>query len=333
MKHCQQCKQNFADDFSYCLSCGNPLREISAAANPPRETTGRETFVRCPQCRNFVQSDAALCEHCGTSLRNVEASASSRPEPPPTQYVQPQQWQPSSASSQTSAAHSGFSSGAAPSRVAMPTAPIRNEPTTPSLSSFQPYGAAPPTRQSSFRWWHGMLLLVFFIGVIGIAAVGSWWWLSNQDSTTDDNRNTAASETNSSGPSTPQAKTEPTVSQNSADADLSRLQERIGNAKPSDSEILTSISDAEQRYQDDYRFTYERAKLIGKGMISHDEAWDALRRAASTAIDNNQAEEMLADINTRAKSDFRRLSTHYDEWSAIINGLQSHDKAALKHVH
>lgn len=178
-----------------------------------------------------------------------------------------------------------------------------------------------------------MLLLVFFIGVMGVAAVGGWWWLSNRDSITDENRNTAASETNSSGPSISRAKAEPTVSQNSADADLARLQERIRNAKPSDSEILTSISDAEQRYPDDYRFTYERAKLFGKRMISHDEAWDALRRAAETAIDNDQAEEILADINTRAKSDFRRLSTHYDEWSAIINGLESHDKAALKHVH
>lgn len=178
-----------------------------------------------------------------------------------------------------------------------------------------------------------MLLLLFFIGVIGIAAVGGWWWLSNRDSTTDDNRNTAASETNSSAPSTSQAKAEPTVSQSSADADLSRLQERIRNATPSDREILTLIRDAEQRYADDYRFTYERAKLIGKGMISHDEAWDALRRAATKAIDNNQADEMLSDIKSRTQTDFRKLSTHEDEWSAIINGLQSHDKAALKHVH
>lgn len=333
MKHCEQCNQNFADDFSYCLSCGNPIKEVSVRANTSRESFDQETFVRCPQCRNYVRSDARLCEHCGTGLRNVESSVTLRPEPPPTQYVQPSQLHALSSSSQTSAEHSGFSGGVAPTRVAMPTAPIRNDPTAPSLSSFQPYGTAPARRQSSFRWWHGMLLLVFFFGVIGVAAVGVWWWLSNRDSATDDNRKTVASETNSSGPSTSQAKAEPTVAQNSADIDLRRLQERIRNAQPSDSEILTSISAAEQRYPDDYRFTYERAKLIGKGMISHGEAWRALRRAAEMAIDNNDAEEMLSDIKSRAQTDFRKLSSHYDEWNAIINGLESLDKSALPHVH
>jgi len=348
MKHCQQCNQSFADDFSYCLSCGNLLREISAAVNAARETTRQETFVRCPQCRNFVQSDARVCEHCGTLLRNVDSSASSRPEPPPTQYVQPPQSQPSFDISQRSAQEpAGFRSDVPPGRVATPTSPVRNDQTTPSSSNFQPYGTAQATRPSSFRWWHALILLVFFLGFIGALGVGGWWWWSNSNQATNVNNNSNESEriasTNatddnnqpetSSSPPTSSSQSEPTVSDNSADAELKRLQQTVNDGNSSGGEILAAIANAEEKYPSDYHFTYERAKLIGKGLITHDEGWAALRRAAEKAIDNNQAEEMLSDIKSRAQTDFRKLSTHNDEWNAIIKGLESHDKAALKHAH
>lgn len=58
-----------------------------------------------------------------------------------------------------------------------------------------------------------------------------------------------------------------------------------------------------------------------------------LRRTATKAIDNNQAEEMANDMKAKADSDFSRLSRGHADWSAIIHGLESHDKTALRHVH
>ena len=348
MKHCQQCNQNFADDFNYCLSCGNPIKE-TVATGYSRQTTGaRETFIQCQACKNFVRSDAWRCEYCATVLGSVESPISSRDEPPPTQYVRPAQWQPSSDMSERSAQEpAGFSSDVPQGRVVTPTSPIRNDQTTPNSSNFQPYGTPQAMRGSSFRWWHALILLAIFFGIIGALGVGGWWWWSNSNQATNVNNNSNESEriasTNatddnnqpetSSSPPTSSSQSEPTVSDNSADAELKRLQQTVNDANSSGGEILAAIANAEEKYPSDYHFTYERAKLIGKGLITHDEGWAALRRAAEKAIDNNQAEEMLSDIKSRAQTDFRKLSTHNDEWNAIIKGLESHDKAALKHAH
>ena len=345
MKHCQQCNQNFADDFNYCLSCGNPIKE-TVATDHSRPTTGaRETFIQCLACKNFVRSDAWRCEYCGTVLGSVEPPVSSRAEPPPTQYVQPQQWQASSASSQTAAEHSGFSSGVPPPRVAPPTAPIRNEPTTPSVTGFQPYGAATAARRSSFRWWHALILVGFFFGLLAVLGVGGWWWWSSstwatnvndntnqsETSATNANDNTNQSEATSSTPSTSR-QSEPTVSENSADSELRRLQATINDASSSGSQILPAIAAAEEKYPTDYRFRYERAKLVGKGMINHKEGWHALSRAAEIAIDGGKAQEMSADMVSRERSDFARLSSHPAEWNEIIEALNNKDKTLLKNL-
>ena len=122
--------------------------------------------------------------------------------------------------------------------------------------------------------------------------------------------------------------------ESAADADLKRLQERRSNAKPSDSEIVASIADAQKKYPNDYRFTYERAKLFGKGLISHDEAFDALYEGAEKAIDSGKAQEMLDDMTANKDGDFSRLSRGHRDWGVIMQALSNKDKAALKgHVH
>lgn len=329
MKHCQRCNQVFSDDLSYCLSCGNPLRETSAAVKATRETDQPESFVRCPQCQKFVRAEARWCKHCGAVLRKVKPSPPLQPEPPPTLHAIPPQWPPAVGDSQSyKDDFAGISSQEPPTRVAMPTSPVRNDYTARLSSSFQSRSTELSARRSSFRWWHVVGLIVFSVGVIAVLGLGGWWWFSSEA-----NRNSAARPTNSSRSSASPATPEPTPSANLADSDLRRLQERVSRAKPSDSEILTSIADAEEKYPDDYRFTYERAKLFGKGMISHDEAWEALRQAASKAIDNNHAEEMSSDMRSKADTDFFRLSRGHAEWSTIIHALETRNKAALKHDH
>lgn len=341
MKYCQQCNQDFADDFNYCLSCGNPIKETVATGHSRPTTGARETFIQCQACKNFVRSDAARCEYCGTVLGSVEPPVSSRTEPPPTQYVQPSQRQPSSDTSQRWAqGPAGFSSDVPQGRVVTPTSPIRNDQTTPSSSNFQPYSTAPATGRSSFRWWHALILLVFFLGFIGALGVGGWWWWSSSNvnnnsneseriASTNANDNTNQPETSSS-PTTSSSQSTPTVSDNSADAELSRLQETVNDANSSGSEILAAITDAEEKYPTDYRFTYERAKLVGKGLIKHKEGWAALRRSAEIAIDGGKAQQMSADMVPRERSDFARLSSHPAEWNEIIEALNNNDKTLLK---
>lgn len=335
MKHCQQCNLDYPEDFIFCLSCGNPLGEKPATKKPPQQTLSREAFISCSRCGNLVRTNARFCEHCGTGLGDVESLVASRPEPPPTQYVQPPQWQPSSDVSQrTPEDSSGFRSEVPPPRVAAPTSPVRNDQTTPSLSGYQPYSGVAAAPRSGFRLWHALVILVFFLGLIGLLGAGGWWWWSSQNSTTKVNDNSNQSQTDFETPSASPGESASPVTSNSADAELERLQQRVSEASPSDREILTSIGDAEEKYPADYRFTYERSKLFGKGMISHDEAWDALYQAAEKAIDNHKAAEMSSDMTAKADGDFKRLSRGHTDWSVIIQALDNNDKAALKrHVH
>lgn len=196
------------------------------------------------------------------------------------------------------------------------------------------YGTEENTEPASFRWWHGLILLVFFLVVVGAVAAGGWWWWSNrkpaQAQAQPNNNDNQANSSTSASPRKPAQ----LANESSADNDLKRLQERVSNAKPSDSEILTSIKAAEDKYKADYRFTYERAKLFSKGLISHDEAFDALYEGAEKAIDTGKNQEMLDDMTSRKDSDFSRLSRGHRDWGVILQALGSKDKAALKgHVH
>jgi hypothetical protein len=117
----------------------------------------------------------------------------------------------------------------------------------------------------------------------------------------------------------------------SADEELKRLRERRTSAPPSaDSEIISAIEAAERKYPTDYRFPYEHARLFGKGIISHDEAFAAVFLAAEKAIDNGRAQEMLTDLMSDKDEDFSKLSRGHHEWKLIEAALRDGDKAALK---
>jgi len=186
-----------------------------------------------------------------------------------------------------------------------------------------------------------VILLVFFLLFVGALGAGGWWWWSSRRSTAQSQAQpssnpdqSGANPSPSSSPTASQRKSGQMASESSADADLKRLQERRSNAKPSDSEILASIVDAEKKYPSDYRFTYERARLFGKGMISHDEAFDALYLGAEKAINSDKAQVMLDGMNSDKDGDFSKLSRGHRDWGVIMQALSSKDKAALKgHVH
>ena len=120
----------------------------------------------------------------------------------------------------------------------------------------------------------------------------------------------------------------------SADDELNQLRERRVAAQESEkAEIIAAYRDAEKKYPTDYRFPYERARLIGKDFISHDDAFRALFIAAHKAIDAGKAQEMLDVMNAEKDGDFHRLSRGHHQWKELDNALINNDTSALKSDH
>lgn len=126
------------------------------------------------------------------------------------------------------------------------------------------------------------------------------------------------------------AASSPTIDQ--AEDELRKLHERRMTASPSDRlTILQLFANTEKQYPDDYRFPYERAKLAINGLEtrSHDEAFNALSRAAGTAIKTDKADEMLRGLETDRMGDFHKLSHGHHEWTQIIEALKRKDTTLL----
>ena len=309
------------------LSATAPLHEDETTLSSQRATVSdAQICVRCRSCRKLVDEDAEFCEFCGASMFETTAPIATPLAQLPTAAPTPYQ--------ETYAPTPPPRREVAPSPPPPPTPQHREERSAPTLSILSSYGDTTDTPPATFRWWHGVLLGLFLLLIVGGLGGGAfYWWWSNRSTTPPAtvNTNTAPpAESPSASPRTPVQ----TANGTSAENDLKRLQERVNNAKPSDSEILASLADAEKKYPTDYRFTYERAKLFGKGMISHDEAFDALFAAAHKAIDGNKAQDMLDGMTADKDSDFSKLSRGHHEWQVLMQALSNKDENALKaHVH
>ena len=146
---------------------------------------------------------------------------------------------------------------------------------------------------------------------------------------------TPPNEGNVSEPSAPPvvkpASSSQTMPTNGADAELKMLRDRRAKAKTGESsKIVESITTAEKKYPNDYRFPYERAKLSITGVTSHHEAFAALAAAAEKAMDNGKAQEMLDSLNADGPGDFYKLSRGHSEWRTLQEALQNKNKAGLK---
>ncbi len=122
------------------------------------------------------------------------------------------------------------------------------------------------------------------------------------------------------------------VSAPSSEEYLKKLRDNLpaAGAAPG-SDVLKDVHAAESRYSDDYRFSYERAKLTVRAdqTHTHHAAFAALSIAAGKAIDSGQAKEMLASMKTDSDGDFHRLSHGHDEWKQVEEALRRKDKRIL----
>lgn len=174
------------------------------------------------------------------------------------------------------------------------------------------------------------ILGVLIFGGIGIAAV--WLWLRPETEVVNNNQNNisnnnATNNKNSSDTNSKNINATPSV--NPADDELMRLRNERFNAAPGKTSALEEkLEDAEKKYPNDYRFPFERALLIAPSS-NHHLAYSALSEAATTAIKNNQAAQMLSDLNKGKNTDFRRISSGHKEWMAIENALNQKDATLL----
>ena len=113
------------------------------------------------------------------------------------------------------------------------------------------------------------------------------------------------------------------------DEELKKLREKSRSASASErSKIFQAITKIEKQYPRDYRFPYERAKLVAKGSKKR-EAFKALNVAAEKAINTGKANEMLTGLETDKTGDFSELSQGRYEWSRIVAALKRKDTSLL----
>jgi len=199
-----------------------------------------------------------------------------------------------------------------------------------------------PEAPYQFRWWHGAILGLFVLLLLGGLGFGGWYWLSHRGSVAQitppaDSNTRPLPENSSTSPaatSTSTAAPGQTATSSSADEEIKRLREKRIGAKPSEtSEIIAAVEDAEKKYPNDYRFPYERAKLSIKGITTHHEAFGALALAAAKAIDNGKAQEMLDSLMADKDGDFYKPSRGHHEWQVLVQALSNKDKRGLDELH
>ena len=198
-------------------------------------------------------------------------------------------------------------------------------------SGFKATGQTPSRNRKITLLWVAVAIVGFLI-LGGLGAAAAWLWLrppietvkttenkvSNTDSTNNKNLNKNGNSNNFNT----------TPSFNPADEELNRLRNERLNAKPGQiDKIAEEFEVAEKKYPNDYRFSYERAKLM-LPLPSHHETFHALTEAAATAIKNNQAAQLLSDLTRDKVADFRRLTSH-KEWIQIENALKEKNESLL----
>ena len=340
---CRKCRNLVDEDAEFCEFCGAPMFEDTASevtqtssqSLPPSPPSPSQPARSYQPEEWYAATDSPQHTYAPTPPPSQPYSPpppQHRPTPPPTERYSSSSYTPSPPTAHYSSASYAPAPASTPTRTpSQPpvTAPQEShEKAPPSLSMLSSYGVQEETPSVGFRWWHGMILLVFvllFFG--GLGAAGWWWWSSGSSGAVSSSSPTPASGqiTSSQGSTTSNETT------SGADDELKTLRERRIRANPSEAaQITAALEAAEEKYPNDYRFPYERAKLSIKGIVSHHETFEALNEAAEKAIDNGKAQEMLDNLMADKDGDFYKPSRGHHEWEALLQALQSKNKAALK---
>lgn len=97
-------------------------------------------------------------------------------------------------------------------------------------------------------------------------------------------------------------------------------------------EALEFLSPYERQFADDYRFPFERARLLVKaqGLDFETRAFAALFLAAEKAIARGKAMSMLQSLHNNRTGDFNPLYNGHPEWRQLVSALRSKNANLLK---
>ena len=289
--------------FPETSGLGVPIIDEGANLAPLADKQQEESFQKCWSCGAFIEPEHLLdwgyCWHCGERLKSKGASA--------VELMSEDTLVPS------------------------PAKRVSSHPPTHSASRLSILEPPPEDRQVSSVNVNSRklpLLLRVALVVLGIVfglVIRSWLWTG-----TVDVNNVQEQSGSAASPATAPSPVQTHVN-SSADIEISNIVERLESAQPSDhAEIVKELQSAEQKYPNDYRFPYERAKHSIKGGPAHDEAFSALLVAAKRAMSTGKAQEMLSELMADKDTYFQKPSRGHGEWSLLIGALKDEDKEKLK---
>lgn len=286
--------------------------------SPKAVTNEVSSMITCSRCNSVIESKYSYCWHCGnpTGARQDVAA---------TLYPRPKSQQPFIADEEVT---------------------ISNEPedihrTSPSIFGWASEENKPPTKNRNSR----SALKLFGSLMLGVALLTVLLFVFIQRSSskpTSEGTLTqqTAEQTQSQPAAAPASPTttapkpsSPAVDAHSADDELQKIRtSRIAAQGPEREKMLRELKAAERNYPKDYRFSYLRAKwAIAPGdPDSHQEAFDAMKKAAQKAIDQGRADEMLASLASDKSGDLSKLSHGHSEWNLIQQALREKDKSKLR---
>ncbi|HTG94392.1 MAG TPA: hypothetical protein VL866_17485, partial [Pyrinomonadaceae bacterium] len=276
-----------------------------------------DAAVPCEQCQTPIEPKYAFCWKCGHERGQKKAVSADRPER--LRLIVP-------------AGESEEEPGKNPQR--------RNSLLSRPLSWAASSMGSPARKTGTSR----SVLKLFAVAVVGLLlfSVITFALVRSRSSLTEATVTqavTGSSETvapiEQPQPKTPSSQTKPTAPAVrlalAEDAALERLRQMRTTEHSDRSKMLQKFSETERKYATDYRFPYERARVLAmdRKKKSHGEAFAALARAVQVAIHSGKATEMLQNMNKDSAGDFQNLSHGYREWAQLQKALKTNDASVV----
>ncbi len=308
-------RQRHAVETPAVAAPANPQASLSTHARDtqkiPKETD--DAAVPCPQCQTLIEAKYAFCWRCGHERGQKKAKSADRPER--LRLIVP-------------AGESDEEPDKNPKR--------RNSLLARPLSWAASSLASPARKTGTSR----SVLKLFAVAIVGLLlfSVITFALVRSRASLTADTVTQTvgvSTETVSAAPQrqqmTPSTQTKATTPEarpvKAEDAALERLRQMRTMDHGDRSKMLLKLSETERKYATDYRFPYERARVLAtdRKKKSHEEAFAALTRAVQKAIYSGKAGEMLQNMNKDSAGDFQNLSHGYREWAQLQKALRTND--------
>ncbi len=302
-----------------------PLRSLNPNVPPPVEAVVMRSLQKQREARQQTAADLARELHnavYGTSGASQSFSSAAFNPPPVNASAE----NLTSANSQTN--YSAPMSGE-PATIAAPHFDPTNE--RMGVPSFGPNYAERKGSFNKFLLIGGIALALLLLPVVGAIV---WWQMQKSNEQPNEFRQNAKAKTvsNSTTDSNFNSSDENPSPKSPADDEFTRLEAKFagGAAGRKSPALEREVKDAESKYPNDYRFTYQKARLEARTSREHHEAFEMLFHAGEKSIKADKSADLLSDLQKDKDLDFKRLSRGHKEWTVLENALRNKDAEALE---